>query len=304
MNLPILILAWKRPNHVKKVISSLRKIKPINIYVSCDGSDGINKLESSLVEETREVIQKEIDWECKINFNFSKKKLGCRFGVSNGINWFFQNVNEGIIIEDDCIIHPHFFHFAEVLLEKYKYDSRIGSISASNLQNGIKRGSSSYYFSKYHHCWGWATWKDRWKNYDQELESWKFIKTNKLERQIFGTNSEIKYWNRIFQKLYHFNKPDSWAYRWFISCQANRLISIIPNINLAQNIGFGKDGTNTIKGESPLKIDIEEISKFSMLPIKHPEFIITSSLADEYTFKNHYNPSLKTRIMNRINEKF
>ena len=304
MQLPILILAWKRPTHVKKVISSLRKIEPKNIFVSCDGADSNNKLEYNLVEDTKEIIQKEIDWECNKSYNFRKKKLGCRFGVSEGINWFFQHVEEGVIIEDDCIIHPHFFQLSEVLLEKYRFDYRIGSISASNLQNGIKRGSSSYYFSKYHHCWGWATWKKRWENYDQELASWIYIKRNKLERQIFGTNTEIRYWNRIFEKLYYFNKPDSWAYRWFLSCQMNRLISIIPNINLCENIGFGKDGTNTIKGESPIKIDTDEISKFSLLPIKHPEFIIPSSLADEYTFRNHYNPSLKTRIINKIHEKF
>ena len=304
MNLPILILTWKRPDHLKRVIGSLRKIRPKNIYFSCDGANKGNLKEELLVKQTRSIMRSEVDWECDKKYNLSETNLGCRLGVSRGIDWFFKNVDKGIIIEEDCILHPLFFEFAESLLKKYHNDHRIGSISASNLQNGIMRGETTYYFSKYHHCWGWATWKDRWEKYDNELKSWKFIKDNKLKKQIFGTKREMKYWTMIFERLYKYNKPDSWAYRWFLSCQINRYLSIIPNENFSENIGFGDEATNTKKGKSPIEINKTTISNFNLFPIKHPEFVLPCSDADHFTFINHFNPSLKTRIIKKIYEKF
>ena len=41
----------------------------------------------------------------------SESNLGCKVGVVRAINWFFNNVQEGIILEDDNVAHPDFFYF-------------------------------------------------------------------------------------------------------------------------------------------------------------------------------------------------
>ena len=177
---PILILAWRRPNHLKKVIDSLRLIKPINLYISCDGPNHLLENEVKKVDATRKVIANAIDWECNIKKKYSDVNQGCQIGVSSAISWFFQHVEEGIILEDDCVAHVDFYYYCEQLLDRYRLDKRIWCISGSNFQKNIKRGDGSYYFSRYNHCWGWATWKRCWEKYDSNLKNWPKLKNSKL----------------------------------------------------------------------------------------------------------------------------
>ncbi|MDC3164361.1 glycosyltransferase family 2 protein [Prochlorococcus sp. AH-716-F13] len=298
MELPILILAWKRPNHTKEVIQSLKDIKPKNIYLACDGPNPNNEKEINLVNKTRYILENEINWPCKKLKLYSAKNQGCRLGVSKAINWFFENVSEGIILEDDCIAHPDFFKFSEILIDRFRDDKRIWSISGNNYQRGIWRGNGSYYFSKFPHCWGWATWKDRWTHYSEEELIWQKIKNSNMTQNIFP-KKEYKYWESIFEKLYKYNKPDSWAYRWFLVCQAYGGLSVLPNINLVKNIGFDSTATHTNKGECPIKLKHKKTESTGLIPLKEPTFIIRSIDADNFTFINFYNARFHIKIINK-----
>ena len=280
---PILILAWRRPNHLKKVIDSLRLIKPINLYISCDGPNHLLENEVKKVDATRKVIANAIDWECNIKKKYSDVNQGCQIGVSSAISWFFQNVEEGIILEDDCVAHVDFYYYCEQLLNRYRLDKRIWCISGSNFQKNIKRGDGSYYFSRYNHCWGWATWKRCWEKYDSNLKNWPKLKNSKLFNNIFERSIEKIYWEKIFDNLYFNNYPDSWAYRWTFTCFINGGLTALPNQNLVNNIGFGDDATHT---KSFFKPDTN--IKKGILPIKHPTFFIRDKTADRFTFFDYF----------------
>ena len=202
---PILITAWKRPNHIKKLIDSLRPHKPKTIYFACDGPKKNNKLEEKLVELTKNQINF-IDWECEIFTRFSKNNEGCCKGMSNAIIWFFDNVDAGIILEDDCIPNEDFLSFCSELLNRYEFDNRVWSICGSNFQDGKWRGESSYYFSKYFQCWGWASWKRCWEEYDINLKTWENLRKSELFKYIFDNKNEMKYWQSIWDKLLFENK--------------------------------------------------------------------------------------------------
>ena len=117
--LPILILSFNRPLLIKKQISLLKELKPIFIYFFSDGPRVNNISDNKKVNECRKIIKEDITWECITKFKFEKTNLGCGPGVSEAITWFFSNVNEGIIIEDDCFLNRSFFPFAERMLEIY-----------------------------------------------------------------------------------------------------------------------------------------------------------------------------------------
>jgi len=280
---PILILAWRRPNHLKKVIDSLRLIKPINLYIACDGPNHFLENEVKKVDATRKVIANAIDWECNIKKKYSDVNQGCQIGVSSAISWFFQHVEEGIILEDDCVAHLDFYYYCEQLLDRYRLDKRIWCISGSNFQKNIKRGDGSYYFSRYNHCWGWATWKRCWEKYDSNLKNWPKLKNSKLFNNFFERDIEKIYWEKIFDSLYFNNYPDSWAYRWTFTCFINGGLTALPNQNLVNNIGFGEDATHT---KSFFKPDTN--IKEGILPIKHPTFFIRDKTADRFTFFDYF----------------
>ena len=113
MDIEILLLIWKRPEHTKRVIASIRKVAPERIYISSDGPINNDKNNQRLVNLTRDEVLREINWECKVFTNFSDENQGCKLAVSRGIDWFFDNEDEGIILEDDCLQTLIFINSAE-----------------------------------------------------------------------------------------------------------------------------------------------------------------------------------------------
>ena len=79
----------------------------------------------------------------------------------NAINWFFKHEEKGIILEEDCLPNNSFY-FCEKMLLRYESNIRVGCITGVNFQGNRKVSKYSNYFSKYNHCWGWATWRESW----------------------------------------------------------------------------------------------------------------------------------------------
>ena len=63
---------------------------------------------------------------------FQNKNLGCRKGVTAGIDWFFSNEEMGIILEDDCIPSLSFFQFCDQMLLEYQFNEKVFMISGHN----------------------------------------------------------------------------------------------------------------------------------------------------------------------------
>ena len=288
---PVLLIAWRRPQTLRLVIEAIRPVSPKWMFVACDGPDPSRPGEVEKVAETRALIDQEIDWACTIQHFYSEENLGCSLGVSRAISWFFDQVEEGIILEDDCVPHTDFFIYCSDLLNRYRADTRVWCISGSNFQSGNWRGDGSYYFSRYNHCWGWASWRRCWKHYDGTLSTWPSLRDSGLLRSMFTDPKEILYWSSIWQKLFIENKPDSWAYRWTFTCFVNGGLTALPNVNLVSNIGFGEDATHTT-GSSSLGQSTSAIGL-----INPPKFILRDATADRFTFERIFSASPRPNIV-------
>ena len=288
-NTPILLIVWRRPEKTLRVIEKIKQINAKILYVACDGYKEKDFHTINKVEETRKIINDSINWDCKIKKLFSDHNQGCKNGVSNAINWFFQNEREGIILEDDCLPHLDFFYFCEKMLKKYRTDERIWSITGQNIQNGIWHGDSSYYFSKYSHCWGWASWKRCWENYDKNIKSWPNYKKLDLLSNFFEKKRAQKYWVKIFDNIYYNNSPDTWDYQWTYACLINSGLTVIPNKNLVENIGFDIEATHTKTEVFNTKILNFSRHTSGIFPIKHPKNVYQFKKADEFTEKICYS---------------
>ena len=278
MNTPVLLIAWRRSNTLRQVIDAIRPVAPSRVFVACDGPNPIRLGEDEKVAATRAVIDSEIDWPCQLERFYSDTNQGCFLGVSRAITWFFEQVEEGIILEDDCVPHTDFFVYCTTLLERYRYDMRVWCISGNNFQNGHWRGDGSYYFSRYNHCWGWASWRRCWQHFDADLSHWPVLRDSGLLNAIFEDSLEATYWSRIWQRLVAEGHPDSWAYRWTFTCLANGGLTALPNRNLVNNVGFGEDATHTTGGS------INTSFSEGIDPNQHPSFLLRDAVADHYTF--------------------
>lgn len=290
---PILFIIFNRPDTTRQVFEAIRKIKPTKLYIAADGQR-LNKAgEAELCEETRKITEN-IDWECEVFRKHSDKNLGCKFNMSGAIDWFFENEEEGIILEDDCLPNDSFFNFCQELLEKYRNTDKVKMISGNNFQFGNKYGEASYYFSNFPNIWGWATWRRSWQEYDMDMKSYPEFKKNKEIENIFTDKKIQRFMIGLFDKLYK-NEMNTWAGRWVYSIYNSKGVSISPNINLVSNIGFSENATNT-------KTDklLENIKTEKLEMIVHVKEVAVNKEADENLFYTIYYRSFFDKVRDRI----
>lgn len=292
--IPILFLVFNRPEITQRVFEEIRKQKPKFLFIAADGPRHDNKQDVDKCQITRDIVINGIDWDCEVKTLFRNTNLGCGVAVSEAITWFFENVEQGIILEDDCLPHYSFFGYCEALLKKYKYVDNISVISGNNFQNGIKRGDASYYYSIYSHNWGWATWRQAWESYDHNLTQLDYFISNNTIRNIDSRLVFKNYWLRKFEDVKKGGYLHIWDYQWMFSLWNAGSLTILPNVNLISNIGFGNEATHTLQKESTFaNMKTNDIGL-----IVHPKVIKVNKKADRYTSRKVFNIISKYSIKN------
>jgi hypothetical protein len=296
---PVALIIFKRPQETERVFAEIRKVKPQKLLVVADGPRADRLGEDQECAQARAIIDR-VDWDCEVLKNYADTNIGCRWRVCSGINWVFETVEEAIILEDDCLPHPTFFRFAEELLERYRDDRRIMSISGQNVQFGRQRTDYSYYFSRYHHGWTWATWRRAWQHYDFDMKLWPEIRDGNFLEDVLGDSHAAKVWTNIFQLCYE-KKLEAWDFQFTFASFIQNGMNILANVNLVSNIGHGTKATNTSDVNSPYNnMPVEAIT----FPMKHPPFAIRDTQADNFTQNTlfDYDPSLLKKVQNKINK--
>jgi len=292
---PVAFIIFNRPDTTERVFAEIAKAKPPKLLVVGDGARTDRAGEAEKVAGARAIIDR-VDWDCEVLTNFSEVNLGCKRRVSSGIDWVFEQVEDAIILEDDCLPHPTFFRFCEELLALYRDDQRIGMISGDNFQFGHTINDDSYYFSNINHIWGWATWRSRWQHdYDVSMKHWPLIRDEKRMFDWYGSKVEQNSWEHIFADVYQ-GKIDTWDYQWNFGSRINGRLAAMPNVNLISNIGFGAGATHTTGGSKLADMAVEAI-KF---PLCHPETIFASLTLDQRYFSAFSKASFFYRIKLRL----
>ena len=292
---PVAFLIFNRPDTTLRVFKEIAKVRPPKLLVIADGPCSSHLNEADKCAATRAIID-QVDWDCEVLTNYSEVNLGCKKRVSSGLDWVFNTVEKAIILEDDCLPHPTFFRYCEELLEYYRHDQRVMHISGDNFQFGRKRNSDSYYFSRYSHVWGWASWRRAWKHYDVEIKLWESVKEGNWLIDIFGDQKVALSWEKTFQSVYD-GKIDTWDYQWLFACWLQNGFAILPNSNLISNIGFGADATHTTGVSEFANMPVESME----FPLRHPLYILRNAQADQFSQMTHFNlPSLMKRVKNKV----
>lgn len=274
---PVVFIIYNRPELTAKIFDIIGKIQPKNLYVIADGPKSI---EDEFKCENARKVTENINWDCNVSTIYSDINLGCKHRISSGLDWVFSNVEEAIILEDDCLPDLSFFRFCSELLARYRNEERIVSISGNNFQFSKNHPKHSYYFSKYTHIWGWATWKRVWNQYDVSIAKWKKLRETNWLREISHSDDEIEYWTTVFDDLYK-GLTNTWDFQLQFLSYVNNGVSIIPSVNLVKNIGFGNDSTHT-KSSNP---NVNYLNQNEMkFPLKHPDLLTADTEADSYSF--------------------
>lgn len=277
MHTPVALIIFNRPDTTAQVFAEIAKAKPQKLLVIADGPRPDRPGEAAKCAAARAIVDR-VDWECELLKNYSDVNLGCGRRPATGISWVFEQVEEAIILEDDCIPHPSFFRFCEELLEKYRDDERVMHIAGNNFLFGRKAIPFSYVFSSHNLSWGWASWRRAWQHHHMEVKLWPMLRDGCWLLDTLGDLLAAQFYAKVFDKAYgSAGSIDYWDYQWSFACWAQNGLSILPGTTLVSNVGFGKDATHTIgTGDRRAYLPTTEV----LFPLKHPPYVLPDKEVD------------------------
>ena len=288
-DVPIAFCIFNRPEVTQRVFDAIARQKPKQLFVIADGAREDVEGESELVAQTRAIVD-QIDWPCNLQCNFAKRNMGCRNRMATGLSWAFGLAEQLIILEDDCLPDQSFFGYCRELLIRYQSDPNVMMISGDNFQPH-RRTENSYYFSRWTHIWGWASWRRAWQHFDVELKSWPEVRLQKDFVKQFENEQEYRYWSRIFDGLVR-GEIDTWDFAWGYACWVQGGLTILPEVNLVSNLGFGLDATHTRDPNSSLA----NLPTSAMGALRHPPNIERNEIADQWTYEKIFKPEVEQSL--------
>lgn len=283
---PILLNVFNRPDETARVLDALAVQQIPILYVHCDGPREENILDVKNVAKVKQLIIEKITWDCEIHTMYEEKNYGCGLGPCRAISWFFENVEEGIILEDDCLPHPDFFIYCQELLELYRNNEQIAIIGGTNRHPNRRKNEYSYFFSPYSEIWGWASWRRVWQLYDYDFDVTDMDFAFKMYPFVKSIGA-TKYWIELLHKVRkdtNVGMKTYWDYQLDLNFLYLNKIHIVPSVNLVSNIGFNENATHTTSSISQFANTLT----YPILPLIHPKAITI-----RYSENNEYNVILQ-----------
>jgi len=278
--IPIVLLVFNRPDATRRMFESIRAIRPTKLMIVADGPRPNRPGEEERCEEVRRIVSG-IDWPCHAQGNFSPINLGLKTRIVSGLNWVFEQNDQAIIIEDDCVADPSFFPFAQELLTKYADDERVMSISGNNFLFGRVPIPHSYYFSRVMHCWGWATWRRAWALNDATMPFWPELCNDGWLESLIHDPVECRHWRSMFEQA-HSGRLNSWATAWTYNIWRHNGLCIQPSVNLVSNICFAVDEATNTNRPPPYLSFLNDTPRTPMpFPLVHPPHMVRNFAADD-----------------------
>lgn len=240
---PVVIIAYNRPDKVRRLIRQLRNFSPQHVVFAVDGPKSFKPGDIGKVAEVQALVES-IDWTPNVETLFRPVNIGLRAAVTEAVSYAISQFGQAIILEEDTIPGPNWIPYASVMLERYRYSHEIEHISGYNLapdyvQTGRGQGSR---LSRYPESIAWATWDRAWNLFDGSLEWAHDVPVHNLA-EIVGSRAGALRWKQNFADA-EAGRISTWAYRWIASMWSRGSFVLSPNQNLVTYGGYD-EGTNS-----------------------------------------------------------
>lgn len=278
---PVALIIFNRPEPTAAVFAEIAKARPSRLFVIADGPRSDRPGEAERCAAAR-AITEQIDWPCEVRRDYAEANLGCRDRIVTGINWVFDQVEEAIILEDDCVPRQSFFRFCDEMIHRYRDDERVMMVSGRYSQFQAKelanRFRYSYEFVYGGNCWGWATWRRAWQHFDITLDQWPRLRDTSWLEDMFPDKEVHTFRREIFAEAHSaVQSIDAWDYQWTFSMWARHGLAVVPAVHLISNVGFGDDATHTRSGYNHRGRLLGEDLAF---PLNHPPCVERNAALD------------------------
>lgn len=271
---PVVLVAFNRPDVTAHVFERIRQWQPRELYLIIDGPRPDHPHDEELVNQVKSIVS-HVDWPCTVHEDFAPTNRGLQNRISSGLTRVFQSAEAAIILEDDCVPNLSFFPFAEELLTRYRDDLRVGLIGGTSRLRGHTVSQYSYDFSSDVRIWGWATWSRTWNTFIESGDlnkSWDGT-TGARMLESFPKGARRRAMASMVQAA---GRLDSWALPFALHCRSKSYLSVVPEVNLVENIGFGNGSTHTKFEDYVAQVPSARIH----FPLRHPALVAENPEVD------------------------
>jgi hypothetical protein len=290
---PVLLMTFRRPETTVRVFEAIRQARPKALYVAANAPRPGNAVEADQCKAVRKIVQA-VDWDCSLHTLFRDEHLGADVSISSAIDWFFGAVEEGIILEDDCLPDVTFFRFCGEMLDRYRAATNVMEVTGYNLLSGLHKTEFDYVLSHFGFQWGWATWKRAWNFFDLQMRGWPKFKELGFHRSFpFYPQRNV-----TFESAY-MGKCTTWDFQWHFAVGANSGLSVVPKFSLIENIGFGVNathGTNAAAYER-FRVPVRPMP----FPVTHCPFLYADHRFEQMLMRALRPRGIRGRVKNVIN---
>ncbi len=240
-------MLFNRPDLTEGLLQILEPIVDRKIYIAIDGPRSRIQEDDHLCREVTRIVKKFSDKRLNLcRVLIQSENLGCGPGVKAALDWFFENEESGIILEDDCHPNADFFRFQDEMLERHRDDDSVFMVSGSSFLPRPLTIEAPFFFTKYTQIWGWGTWRRSWKKYEFLLAEEDRLDWMQVLNDACPEMAERFYWMREFNKLCGKSVPHTWDYQLQFSAWKSKSKCIWPSANLVTNRGLRSDATHTL----------------------------------------------------------
>jgi hypothetical protein len=271
---PVALFLFNRPLTTARVLEAIAKAHPTRLFLIADGPRRDHPTDAQRCVQAQQVVQ-ELPWSCLVRRNYATSNLGLPLRVVTGLNWVFTQVDECIILEDDCLPSPSFFRFCAEMLERYRHEPRIWQVNGYRWLPGPSPTEDSYYVSRNTCPWGWATWRRAWQHYDVRCAAWGERRQTRWLEQLIAHPRAARYFRQQFDKAWR-GEARQWSAQWTFACWLHGGLTIAPAVDLVQNLGFGEDATHTMHTNPRFQEPLGELE----WPLRHPATLERNRVAE------------------------
>jgi hypothetical protein len=286
---PVALFLFNRPGPTALVFAAVRRARPAKLMLVADGPRRDVPTDEPACAAARAVVET-VDWPCEVSRLYADQNLGPKRRIETGLDWVFDQAEQAIVLEDDCLPGGDFFAFCDELLERYSTDERILSISGNNFLPSGRHGPDSYYFSRYPFIWGWATWRRAWQAHDPTMRQWPALRDSGWLAKTLADPTAASYWSYLFEQT--METQHTWDYAWTLSCWQRQGLSIVPGANLVSNIGYGAQSTHTQHVDVYANLPIGPLA----FPLRHPGVVVRDAAADAAVEEARFGGVLRRRL--------
>jgi hypothetical protein len=259
---PIAMIVYNRPELTRIMVESIKKNRlaaESDLFIFSDGPK--DALQEDAVREVREYLHS-VDGFHTVSITERKEHFGLANSVISAVNKVIALTGRIIVIEDDLDCAPFLLDYLNEALERYEQEKKVYTITGFIFPTISKDLTmDNTFFMKLFNPWTWATWADRWSQFDQSAAGWEILSKDKAIRDDFDFDNSYKYSKALETQMSV--GIDSWAIRWYWSIFKNDGLNLFPYKTLARNLGFNGSGTHSVFVTDCLDVLAEEKFDFN-----------------------------------------